>query len=363
MPEVGPRSLDSLGISSTDEQLQACVEEIKVAYPCDEKVAVRLARILAASGLSISYDDELCADVASTGGPSSLSTLLCPLFLRSGGVVVPKLGVPGRPAGGIDCLAQIKGYKTTLDAEDVIRVLRSGGYAHFVADGQLAPLDGRLFRIRQSSNAQSVPTLVVASLLSKKLAVGVRRAGLDVRVAPHGNFGESWGVARSNATLFLRAAEQLGIRAFPVLTDGRYPYQPYLGRRECLVALADIFADRCDDWLRTHLDMCRTLATICVVDTSRTAIANAAPGTLLKHFLHNVEDQGGTAAAFNRIVATTRSEHMTTLAATGHVGRCWRTSCYPASRTCAPGRSNRSSRRAALHAGGCTFRTRNGIDP
>src|SRR5271170_4830986 len=75
----------------------------------DEHIA-QLAMVLAESGHVVRPQGGVThADVASTGGPSSLSTLLCPLFLRSFGSTVPKLGVSGRPAGAVDVLAQIPG--------------------------------------------------------------------------------------------------------------------------------------------------------------------------------------------------------------------------------------------------------------
>ena len=51
------------------------------------------------------------ADVASTGGPGSLSTLLPPFVLSTLGCNVVKLGVPGRSAGAIDSLATLPGRK------------------------------------------------------------------------------------------------------------------------------------------------------------------------------------------------------------------------------------------------------------
>ena len=149
----------------------------------------RLAVALAESGTRLVLPEgRTTADVASTGGPASLSTLLCPLYLRDLGFVVPKLGVPGRPAGGIDVLAQVPGYQVELDATEMFRVLDRCGYAHFLAGPEFAPLDAALFRYRQKAGAQNVTALAVASILAKKIACGLNLAGLDVRVAPHGEF-------------------------------------------------------------------------------------------------------------------------------------------------------------------------------
>jgi thymidine phosphorylase len=221
----------------------------------------RLAQALADSGAKIAPPEEsVAADVASTGAPGSLSTLLCPLYLRAQGFSVPKLGVPGRPAGGVDVLAQLSGYRINLNATDVLRVLERCGYAHFLADASFAPLDALLFRFRQTTGAQNIPALAVASLLAKKIACGVKFAGLDVRVAPHGNFGTDFQEARNAATLFCRTADAAGIRAVAILTDARTLYQPFLGRGESLLALKLLFESRADVWLMEHADRCRLMA-------------------------------------------------------------------------------------------------------
>jgi len=248
---------------STDA-LKSVIHLFKEKYPSDPEAAAVLANVLAASGKTLQVTSFLTADVASTGGPSSLSTLLSPLYLRAAGLTVPKLGVPGRPAGGIDCLAQIPNYTTCLTTTQVLSVLASGGYAHFLAQGEFAPLDGHMFSLRQSCGAQEIPSLVAASLLAKKIAVDVKIAGLDIRVAAHGNFGHNWAEASRNATLFLTAAEIVGIKAVPVLTDARYLFQPYLGRCESLLAMMDIFNNDANEWLTAHVSTCKSLALACI---------------------------------------------------------------------------------------------------
>lgn len=267
-----------------------------------------LTRVLAASGKTSSWDENiLTADVASTGGPTSLSTLLSPLFLVAFGAYVPKLGVPGRPAGGIDCLAQIPGYRIQLSGDDIRTVLGRCRYAHFLAGGETAPLDGRMFDIRKRTGALQVPSLVVASLLAKKLAVGVKRVALDIRVSPHGNFGADWNQATTNANLFRDVAEELGIKAFPVLTDGRFPYQPYLGRAESLIALEIVFSSKSERTLSRHTDLCRTLAVVLVEDKS--SITTPDVSALRKIFYENLEAQGADPHDFEKLVARAAAGH------------------------------------------------------
>jgi pyrimidine-nucleoside phosphorylase len=263
----------------------------------DEGIAAH-AHVLAYSGEVLEQRDDY-ADVASTGGPSSLSTLLCPLYLHALGWRVAKLGVPGRPAGGVDVLATVPGFSPELDRETVEAGLRDHGHVHVCAGGGWAPLDAALFRRRQQLGAQQVPELVIASLLAKKIAMGVKSAGVDVRVAPHGNFGSDTAGAHINTSRFVSVAGILGIHAVGFLTDGSMPYQGYLGRGESLLALAAVIADRANGDLARHARDCFIMAaaTVGAEDTPMPTAPRlrAALGACL-------EAHGTTLASFDRRV-------------------------------------------------------------
>lgn len=148
----------------------------------EDRDIARLAETLAASGERLKRRDA-SADLASTGGPGSLSTLWGPAALVAHDVTVAKLGVPGRPAGGVDVLMQIEGYRTDHDAVGAEKIIDQCGYAHLLAGARFAPADAAMFSYRQHLKAQNIPALAIASLLSKKLATGTALAGLEVRVA------------------------------------------------------------------------------------------------------------------------------------------------------------------------------------
>lgn len=255
----------------------------------DENIA-HLALRLAESGERLYHNGYLpSADIPSTGGPSSLSTLLCPLILVLGGAIVPKLGIPGRPAGGIDTLACIPGFNPYLTTSEVLHCLTASHYAHFLAGERFAPLDALLFEYRRKSDAINIPCLAIASLLSKKLALGVNRVTLDVRVAPHTNFGSTWEQARENACRFIRVARMLGVTATCFLSDATIPYQPYIGRGESLVALARIFSNEQTGDLASHFGLCLKMANLCL-----TSVSEPKAEDLRCTFRANLEQQGAS---------------------------------------------------------------------
>lgn len=299
--------VDKFRSNPTAGTMRELVNQVRTSHSTDEEIA-HLAEILGRSGSIISIQDGRCiADLASTGAPTSLSTLLGPLFLCAMGLAVPKLGIPGRPAGGIDVMAQLRGYRVRLSSQEVISCIQRCGYVHFLSDSQHAPLDARLFRFRQMSGAQNIPELAVASLLSKKIAVGLRRVGLDIRVAPHGNFGSNWEDARRNGECFQRVASVIGINATCFLTDARFPYQPFVGRSESLVALEEVFSGMPRESLRHHAMLC--LAMACGIANESNVDLRAKVAAAEKHFYNNLLAQGSSREAFEELVYRTRRGH------------------------------------------------------
>ena len=307
MVPTARRILRDLKESPTQSVMQALINRVRQESLTDEETAL-LASVLGNSGAVLSHSsEERTADLASTGGPTSLSTLLGPVYLRALGYLVPKVGVSGRPAGGVDVLAQVPGYRVNLSTKQVQLVLRRCGYAHFLADENHAPLDARLFKYRRQADAQSLPDLVIASLLAKKIAVGVQHVGLDIRVAPHGNFGTAVPIAESNAARFSRVATLLGRSATCFLTDASYPYQRYIGRGESLVALSKVFSDVPDSYLQRHVAICRAMA--CEVAQNHPHSEPPSLDAIKRTFIANLEAQGSSYGALEERVRGLEDGH------------------------------------------------------
>jgi thymidine phosphorylase len=268
--------------------------------PDADAETAHLAGALAATGTTLPRRDA-ARDVASTGGPSSLTTLLCPLVQVADGAVVPKLAVTGRPAGGVDTLATVPGYAVELSAAQVERALDICGYAHFAASATWAPGDAALFARRKARGAQQLPRLAAASLLAKKLAAGVSHVILDVRVSAHGNFGSDAAAAAENAEMFVRVGALAGVAATCVLSDGELPQQPALGRGESLAAVLDVVEGTAGPWLRSHADDCAALA-------RHGRLAEHPAAAMLEALAANLAAQGSSLDALRARVAAVRAQ-------------------------------------------------------
>jgi thymidine phosphorylase len=281
------------------------VDSVRSCPPSIEEVT-EFTRALAFSGDVLRPDSVRTADISSTGGPSSLSTLLCPLQLVALGWQVPKLAVTGRPAGGIDVMAQIPGYCMGVAGAEVLAILAECGYANCEAGDQFAPADAATFKYRQEIGLQANGALAVASLVAKKAAMGIVRAGLDVRVAPYGNFGPDLARAAANAKLFVWVARELGIEATCYLNDATQPFQPYIGRAEALIALSELFEGHANAWLKRHADLCLAMSLDLVESPPESAPTEVS---LKEIFRKHVAAHRGTIDGFERTVDRAREAH------------------------------------------------------
>ena len=284
------------------DRIDAVIDAAIHSGPADEDVA-EFADLLGRSG-DLLPPNPGATDIASTGGPGSLTTLLSPLQCRAAGMEVRKVTVPGRPAGSIDVLGCVPGYSADLAPDEALLALSRSGYVQLMAGKHWAPLDSRIFTRRQELNAQAVAPLVIGSILAKKVCAGLSSFALDVRVAPYGNFGKSVSEAAENVGRLTSVASLLGIEARCCLSDGAALAQPYVGRGEALLALDALTAnaDVKDQWLTEHARECQSLAHLATgIDL------DPAPQRVRAALLEHLTAQGATAEAWTAAVARVRS--------------------------------------------------------
>lgn len=297
-----------------DESMEKLVDYFEQPNISNEEIA-ELAIALAESGNMVRTEGAV-ADIPSTGGPSSLTTLLCPLYLQIQGIKVLKLGVPGRPAGGIDVLACIPKYRVDFSFQEIVNFSKIDScYFHFLASSEFAPLDAKLFSFRKRVGKINIPYLAIASILSKKIALGVNLVGLDVRASTFGNFGYDVDQYRVNSKKFVDVAKIFNITAVCYISNANVPYQPYIGRGEALLALDSIFNNKMDAWLSLHNEYCINISK----DLAQRAIGfcnnDSVACNILDAFKQNLQLQGSSYNYFISMIDYIKSVNRNTIVA------------------------------------------------
>jgi thymidine phosphorylase len=124
----------------------------------------------------------------------------------------------GHTGGTLDKLDAIPGYDTTPDRDRFRAAVRDAGCAIIGQTADLAPADRRLYAIRDATGTvESIP-LIVASILSKKLAAGLDALVMDVKVGS-GAFLPELDQARELAQTIIDVARGNGLPTAALLTD------------------------------------------------------------------------------------------------------------------------------------------------
>jgi pyrimidine-nucleoside phosphorylase len=123
-------------------------------------------------------------DKHSTGGVGDkVSIVLAPL-VASLDVFVPMMSGRGlgHTTGTLDKLEAIPGFRTDVSLARFKEILRTVGCAMIGQTSEIAPLDRRLYAMRDVTGTVSAMPLIAASIMSKKLAEGLTGLVLDVKV-------------------------------------------------------------------------------------------------------------------------------------------------------------------------------------
>ena len=160
------------------------------------------------------------ADKHSTGGVGDKLSLIIQPLAASCGVAVPSLtgrGL-GLTGGTADKLESIPGYNASLSLADFKKVVASCGCSMTVQTAEIAPADKKLYALRDvTGTVPSIP-LIVASILSKKLAEGADALVFDVKCG-RGAFMKTSDQAVALANALVGGAKGAGRKACALVTS------------------------------------------------------------------------------------------------------------------------------------------------
>ncbi|MGN6470469.1 MAG: thymidine phosphorylase [Rhizobiaceae bacterium] len=190
----------------------------------EEAVALTLA--MRDSGDVLEWSDlpGPITDKHSTGGVGDNVSLMLAPIVASCGAYVPMISGRGlgHTGGTLDKMDSIPGYISQPDNTLFRKAVRQTGCAIIGQTANLAPADKRLYAIRDvTATVESIP-LITASILSKKLAAGLKSLVLDVK-AGNGAFMARARDASALAKSLVEVANGAGLKTSALITDMDQP--------------------------------------------------------------------------------------------------------------------------------------------
>lgn len=287
--------------SVTDYQMAAFLMATYFRGMTDgETVALTRAMLHSGDVLELESVRAPKVDKHSTGGVGDKISLCLAPLVAAAGVAVPMVAGRGlgHTGGTLDKLEAIAGYRTALPPARFERIVREVGASIVGQSAKVAPADRRIYALRDvTGTVESIP-LIVASILSKKLAAGLDGLVLDVK-AGRGAFMKDEKSARQLAEALVRVGRGAGKRVVALVTDMASPLGLTIGNAlETREAIAVLMNDGPDDvrelTLRLGVEMLRTAGLARGERAARTRLERAlADGSAFERFLRMVRAHGG----------------------------------------------------------------------
>lgn len=236
-------------------------------------------------------------DKHSTGGVGDCVSLALAPLLAACGAYVPMISGRGlgHTGGTLDKLESLPGYDVNPDPARLARVVREVGCAIVGQSADLVPADRRLYAVRDVTATVDVPELIVASILSKKLAGGAQALVLDIKTGS-GAQTPAEADAQALAARMQAVAAGSGLQLAAMLSDMGQVLGRTAGNALEVQGVLDLLAGR------PH---CLRLQALVLAQAARllhmAGLAESEDAALLR--AHQALDSGAAAERFARMVA------------------------------------------------------------
>ena len=238
-------------------------------------------------------------DKHSTGGVGDKVSLTLAPLLACEGVWVPMVSGRGLgfTGGTLDKLESIPGFRVSLAWPEMLSQLEKVGCFIAGQTENFCPADKKLYALRDVTGTVASLPLIVASIMSKKLAESLDRLVLDVKFG-RGAFLQKREDAQQLADAMVAVGRGAGVETHALINPMDQPLGRAAGNAlevaECVEVLR---GGGPPDLVELTLDLALKL-----VPASREQLrAHLSDGSAWEKFVAMVEAQGGDAAALEKI--------------------------------------------------------------
>ncbi len=271
----------------------------------DEQNALTFEMLHSGEILDFSELETPVADKHSTGGVGDKTSLLIAPLVACCGVSVPMISGRGlgHTGGTLDKLEAIPNYNVNLSTEEFKKIIKKCGFAMTGQTEKIAPADKKIYALRDATATVPIIPLIVASIMSKKLAEGLDALVLDVKTG-NGAFMREFEDSKKLARALIETGKSFGVKTEAVISDMSQPLGRFAGNAlevyECIKILRNEADENMLPTLELSVELAARMLVLCgVADTiqnSKFKIQNyLESGAALEKFRENIECQGGDA--------------------------------------------------------------------
>jgi pyrimidine-nucleoside phosphorylase len=268
-----------------------------------EQYSVTGAMLHSGTIMDFSDIDAPKADKHSTGGVGDKTSLIIAPLAAACGVAVPMISGRGlgHTGGTLDKLESIPGFDVNLTFPNFKKVLKKCGFALAGQTNQIAPADKKLYSLRDATATVPYIPLIVASIMSKKLAEGLDALVLDVKTGS-GAFIQKYADSLKLAHALCETGKTFSVNTKALITDMSQPLGRFVGNAlevyECIKILRGESDAAMKDTLELSIELTAMMLVQCGIANSAESAtfkikAALESGSALEKFKQNVELQGG----------------------------------------------------------------------
>jgi pyrimidine-nucleoside phosphorylase len=252
-------------------------------------------------------------DKHSTGGVGDKVSLILAPLLACEGAWVPMVSGRGLgfTGGTLDKLESIPGFRVSLAWPEMLLQLETVGCFIAGQTENFCPADKKLYALRDVTGTVASLPLIVASIMSKKLAESLDRLVLDVKFG-RGAFMQKRDDAQQLADAMVAVGRGAGVETHAVLNPMDQPLGRTAGNALEVAECVEVLRGGGPlDLIELTLDLAGKL----VPASSEQLRAHLVDGSAWERFVAMVEAQGGDAATLENMREVHRAPVITDLTA------------------------------------------------
>lgn len=267
----------------------------------DDNELFYLTEAMAKSGKILNLNAlKTTADKHSTGGVGDGTSLVVAPITASCGIYVPMMSgrALGHTGGTLDKLESIPGFNVNLNINRFMDLLKKNKAALIGQTKEIAPVDKKMYALRDvTATVESIP-LICSSIMSKKIAEGAKHIILDVKFG-NGAFIENYDDAKKLAVKMVTIGKMFKRKMTAILSDMNTPLGNAVGNSLEVIQAVEVLKGNIKN---DFYELCIELSSLMIYSAGaakdkktakKLAVKQITSGKALKKFRQIIESQNG----------------------------------------------------------------------